>query len=158
MAKQLVHSFAIKIASPVKAVKNKSTSGKISRKCLAVVIIEDNVLKARITTSPVEEQPEYLVIPFTEDSYDLKGRTHVFLKEKDKYGSICIIRDIFEANINPGSLSQYDALKEKLLISGYIIRKEGKLYFKYEELVAFTEKGTYITDPKIKYDKPLFNK
>ena len=158
MAKTLIHNFGVKLAAPVKTNKENKSSGKVSRRCLAVVICVYEQLRARVNTSPVEDEPEYITLPFTEDSYNLKGRTHVFLKEKDEHGHICIIRDILSANRNPGSPSQYDSLKENLLICGYIIRKEGKLYFDYEELVAFTERGNHITEPKINYDKPLFIK
>lgn len=148
--------FTIKIASP--KIKREVKSSKISRRCLAVVISDNGTLKARIATSPVEDNQEYLVIPFTDNSYSLKGKTHVFLKHKDKYNNfVCVIRDTIKANFSPGTNSQYDAIKEGLLLAGRIIKIKEKLYFDYETLIAFSETAAHINEVNIKENTPLFN-
>ena len=147
----IIPKFTIK---PV-IVKHKTTKKftKISRKCYAVVIKDkDDTFKARLTFSPVESDEgnipqEYLVLPFTPDSLKLKGKTHVFSKNKDKHGHhICFIRERMNAVINPGLDSQYNVLKEGILISGCIVEKDNKKYFNYEELIAFTENGAHLND------------
>lgn len=135
--------FTLKVASPVK--KERNSYSKIGKKCSAVVIEDNGELKARLVTSPVkdnEEFQEYILLPFTNNSFKLKGKTHVFLKEKDKYNHhICVIRDSTTAIISPGVPSQYDALHKGLLVGGHVIRKNGKNYFNYEELIAYNERG-----------------
>lgn len=141
-------NFGIKLASKPKIKRNTESYIKIGGKCEAVVIKDNNELKARLTTSPVEDSNEYLVLPFTPNSLNLKGKTHVFAKYKDEYNHrICIIRDKTSANVNPGVPAQYDVLSENLLISGHIVSKDGKKYFNYEKLIAFSEKGLHISEP-----------
>lgn len=153
MAHELIHSFAIKLVSPSKVKRESKSFIKVGRKCQAVVISDDKQWKARLTTSPVEDEripDEFLVLPFTDSSLSLKGKTHVFLKEKDKYGHyVCIIRDKLNAELHPGLNVQYNVFHEGLLISGHIVKKEGKHYFEYEELIAFTENGAHINEPNL---------
>lgn len=149
MAKQLIHSFAIKDVTVNKVKRESKAVTKVGKKCQAVVIKDDDILKARLTTSPVTDSEEtlneFLVLPLTPDSFNLKGKTKVFLKEKDKYGHyVCVIRDELTAKLHPGVDTQFDTLHEGLLISGHVVKKNGKQYFDYEDLVAFTELGTHI--------------
>ena len=61
--------------------------------------------------------------------------------------------------MHPGSPDRYDALKENLLIAGHIIRKNGKMYFNYENLVKYHYLSKYyVNDVDINDDIPLFNK
>ena len=159
--------FTIKVASKSKR-ESKSTGSNISRKCLAVVKEIDGEFKAVINIDNKhiylkegdELSNEQLVLPFTEKSLDLKDKTYVFLKNKDKYGHyVCVIRDRNTAHFFPGILTQYNTIHDNLLIAGHIIRKNGKMYFEYEDLVAhhyLTE--SYICDVNVDDTKPLFNK
>lgn len=143
-----IPKFTIKPAI-VKVSRNKDFI-KVGKKCHAVVIKENDELKARITISPVEEYEdfipqEYMVLPFTSESLNLKNKKYVFGKDRDKYGHyICFIREHMDSVINPGLNTQYDVLKEGLLISGHIVKKDNKQYFNYEQLVAFSENGVHI--------------
>ena len=54
---------------------------------------------------------------------------------------------------------EYDALKENLLIAGHIIRKNGKMYFDYEDLVKYHYLAkSKLCDVKVDDTKPLFSK
>lgn len=159
--RELIHNFAIKIAAPVKVIKKSNVSKRISRKCFAVVIENNDTLKARVSTSPVDElsDKEYLLLPFTESSFDLKGKRYVFLLDKDEFNHyVCIIRDTFKALFAYGTPNVYRALRPGLLISGHIIRNKGKLEFDYEQLIAFNENAKHINEVKIDEDRPLFEK
>lgn len=144
----MIPKFTIK---PIVIHKVSKKFTKVSRKCNAVIIKDtDDTFKARLTSSPVEGDEgnipqEYLVLPLTPDSLKLKGKTHVFSKNKDKYGHhICFIRERMNAIINPGLDTQYDVLKEGILIQGRIVEKDNKKYFDYEKLIAFTENGGHL--------------
>ena len=159
--------FTIKVASKSKR-ESKSTGSNISHKCLAVVKEIDGEFKAIINIDNKhiylkegdELSNEQLVLPFTEKSLDLKDKTYVFLKNKDKYGHyVCVIRDRNTAHFFPGIPTQYNTIHDNLLIAGHIIRKHGKMYFEYEDLVAnhyLTE--SYICNVNVDDTKPLFNK
>lgn len=136
--------------------ESKSTNNNISRKCYAVVKEIDGELKAIINIDSADQ----LVLPFTEQSLELKGKEYVFLKEKDKYNHyVCIIRDNVTANMSPGLSTQYNTIHENLLLAGHIIRKNGKMYFNYEDLVKHHYLSeSFINEVRIDDNKPLFNK
>lgn len=158
-------NFSIKIATSKPKIRTKNKI--ISRKCLAVVKRIDGKLKAiinidnqRIQLKEDEISNEQLVLPFTESSLDLKDKTHVFLRRKDKHKHyVCIIRSPEEAHISPGLPTQYKTLHENLLIAGHIVDKLGRMYFEYETLVSFNYlSNCTIECVRIDKDKPLFNK
>lgn len=159
--------FTINLASKPKR-ESKQTGSNISRKCYAVVKEIDGEFKAVININKQhirlkegdELSSEQLILPFTERSLDLKGKIYVFLKEKDKYGHyVCVIRDTMSAELHPGLPTQYNTVHENLLLAGHIIRKNGIMYFEYEDLVAYHYLSeSRICDVRVDNDKPLFNK
>lgn len=159
----------INLASKPKVKRKTNKSSKnISRKCYAVVKLKDNEFKAIVNVdgdyiSEIQEgefSNSLLVLAFTKHSLDLKGKTHVWLKYKDKYGkNVCVIRTEKDANFNPGLNTQYNVFKENLLIAGHIVRIDNIMYFEYENLIKFHYLSDYkLQDVKIDNDKPLFNK
>lgn len=155
-----LQKFTINIASKTKH-KSKETFTKISRKCFAVVKEIDNEFKAIITLTKDDNLGnEQLVLPFTDKSLDLKDKQYIFLKEKDKYNNyVCIIRDYKIKFLNPGDPNKHTTIHDNLLIAGYIVRKEGKMYFDYEDLIAYNYlSDSHICDIKINDDKPIFIK
>ena len=167
MIKLRIPAFTINPASKSKR-KSKPTGSNISRKCYAVVKEIDGEFKAIINIDNKhiylkegdELSNEQLVLPFTEKSLDLKDKTYVFLKNKDKYGHyVCVIRDRNIAHFFPGIPTQYNTIHDNLLIAGHIIRKNGKMYFEYEDLVAYHYLSEFrICDIEVDNTKPLFNK
>lgn len=159
--------FTINVVSKPK-VKSKTKSNNISRKCFAVVKEIDGEFKAVVNISKnyicIKEgdklSNEQLILPFTKNSLELKDKSYVFLKNKDEYNHyVCIIRDIKEANLYPGTKDQYDVVKNNILIAGYIVNKNNKMYFEYEDLVSFHYLAEFhISDIKIDDTKPLFTK
>lgn len=154
MGKKLIHKFNIKIANS--NTKVSKTFTKVSRKCLATIIKINGVFKAKISLLKKNET-DYLVIDLTPKSLDLKGKTHVFsTKFDDKGRHILIIRDIIKAYFHPGLNNQYVTVKEGCVVSGHIMKCNGKMYFEYEELIAFSEHSGRINETKIITDTPLF--
>lgn len=156
MGKELIHSFGIKLASSTKTKRFSNTYKRIGKVREAEVQLINGELRA--FTSPVEEMCdddasitlEYVALPFTPKSLELKGKTNVFLKGRDEHGKrVCVIRSAFKANTSPGIEDQYDALIPGLLISGHIVSNNGKHYFEYENLLAYTAKGAKIDKTSI---------
>lgn len=168
MVKVFVPTFTINVASKPKVKNNDTSFNKYSRKCYAVVIKVDNEFRAVVnidgTYDSVIEGDQFsnsrLTLPFTEESLDLKDKTHVFLKNVDKLGKQpVVIRTENHCHYHPGLSTQYDAVKENLLIAGHIIRKNGKMYFDYEDLVKYHYLSKFkLCDVKVDNNKPLFNK
>lgn len=162
-------TFSIKLASkPKKETKSTVSGSNISRKCYAIVAKIDGEYKAIVN---YEKKPFYfreggelsneqLVLPFTEKSLSLKDKIYVWLKHKDKYGkNVCIIRNNITANLYPGVDTQYNAVRENLLLAGHIVRKDGKMYFEYEDLIAYHYLAEHhLCEVKVDNTKPLFNK
>lgn len=131
MIGKLISGFKFK---PVEAKKPRVSSG-IKRKsnkkvyCLCQVSNEgeyyanviqrlDNGIKCNV------------VMPFSKRSYNLKGKTIVFTKNKKAYGQIAAIyRTKQEAEHFPGTDEQYTPFRRRWVYGGYIVTFEGKEYF-----------------------------
>ena len=162
-------TFTINVVSKPKIKNNNDiSSNKCSRKCYAVVVKIDNEFKAVVNIDgnydSVIEGDQFsnskLTLPFTEESLELKGKTHVFLKDVDETGKQpVVIRTESQCHLHPGLPTQYDAVKENLLIAGHIIRKNGKMYFDYEDLVKYHYLAKFkLCDVKVDDNKSLFSK
>jgi len=82
-------------------------------------------------------QPDLLILPFTEDSYDLKGLTSVFERTPDENGRYTrYIRNETDAKFHPGSPERYVPFCKNWVCSGYIVRCNGKLMFDFNECIA----------------------
>lgn len=128
---------------PVEKKKPKVTHNRTNRfsKKLYCVCIEEslNNFKAYIDMKNDKEFSDILALPFTEKSYDLKGKTKVF--SRNKKGKVCcILRDKLHAKFFPGLPSQYTPFRHNYVYSGYVVTIEGKHYFDVEDIfenVAF---------------------
>lgn len=135
--------FNINIAAGNKTIKTSNKFSKVSNLVEAVIILDGEEFKARLSSTPVEESlSEFRLLPLTPNSFKLQDRKYVFLKNKDKYGhNQVVIRDDFEAHNSPGLDSQFNVFIENMVINGYIVKKDNKYYFDYKNLVALRENG-----------------
>lgn len=151
--------FTINVAKAKSKRTIKSKSVRVSRLCKAVVALDEGIYVAKINLQNDENHPDTLVIPFTEESYNLKGKEYVFSKNKDKYNHYtCYIRTKYNATNFPGLTTQYEVLKPNIVVGGYIVRINGKHYFEYTQFVSTNETCPeympLITDD----NKPVFYK
>lgn len=126
----LKFGFSIK-PSALKPKRAPSDNNKYLTKILYCVAVKDgNLWKAHINTKGVEGYEDLTILPFTEKSFNLKGRTDIFYLEKDKYNHyIHIMRNSFDAHINPGCSDLYCTLAENSVFSGHIVKIDGILQF-----------------------------
>lgn len=148
----------IHIAKGNKKKRNVSTeSNVISRICRAIVIKDEEGFKAKIRVNN-EENADILLIPFTTESYDIKGKEIIFSRERIDDGRFrCIIRDKASA-ILYNDVEHYIPFRENIVITGNIVRIDGKMYFQYKEFISFSP---FVEDyrPCLTHeDKPLFKK
>ena len=148
----------INIAKGNKKKHNVSTkSNVISRVCRAVVIKDDEGFKAKINIDN-EENSDILLIPFTTESYDIKGKEIIFSKERIDNGRfLCLIRDKASSNLY-NDVERYIPFRENIVITGDIVRIDGKMYFRYKEFISFSPFVEYYKPCLIHEDKPLFKK
>ncbi len=148
----------INIAKRNKKKRNISTeSNVISRVCRAVVIKDNEGFKAKISINN-EEDSDILLIPFTTESYNIKGKEVIFSKERIDDGRfVCLIRDKASSKLY-NNVECYTPLRENIVITGNILRIDGKMYFQYKEFISFSP---FVEDyrPCLTHeDKPLFKK
>lgn len=142
-----VLSFKIK---PIKSIKKKKESNaltKLSKLVKGVCRLdEDGNYKVQIKYNE-SENPDWLYLDFTENSYNLKGRTSIFTKTKDKKGKYTrIIRDKLTAIAFPGDSEKYIPFSPNWIIEGYICRIDGKLVFDFHNIVTIEGYSVYIAE------------
>ena len=128
----------INIAKGNKKKHNVSTENNvISRVCRAIVIKDDEGFKAKIIVNN-EEDSDILLIPFTTESYNIKGKEIIFSKERIDDGRFrCVIRDKASA-ILYNDVEHYIPFRENIVVTGNIVRINGKMYFRYKEFISLS--------------------
>lgn len=122
--------FTINIAKGLKKRPLADKPNKVSRLCIGTTIKENDEYKIRISLRNDPDFPDYIVIPFTKRSLDLEGKPVVYSIKKDKTGHhVKYCRDSSKCKLFPGLPIQYTVVIERLVCSGYVIRKDGKLLF-----------------------------
>ena len=124
--------------------KTKSTSKiKKSKYTYCVCSLEEDGFVARVQLNENDDdETKTLVIPFTEQSYSLKGKTKIFTKKPDKDGRIVtILRDKTLSKLHPGIADIYTPLRDNFVYGGYVIEKDKKHYFDITE--CFTNANVF---------------
>lgn len=148
-------SFTINVAKGNKRKVGKSKN-KVSRLCKGIVVKEDGEYQVRINTLDDPNNPSFITIPFTFDSYEVKDREFVFERNNtsnNKY--ICHVRDKYKAKVFPGSKKQYIPFYKNVIVCGNIVKILGRLHFQFKDLIAFSPTSIPIHDYNIDESKPL---
>lgn len=75
-------------------------------------------------------------LPFTKDSYNVKGREIIFKNSRDSKGNrITIIRGIDKAKIAPNDTEHYSSLRHNWVCDGNVILKDNKKYFRLHKVI-----------------------
>ena len=101
--------------------------------------IPDNILG--------KNHPNVLKIPFTEESYNLKGIVQVFSRTPDKNGRYTrFIRNESQCKFFPGNRETLVPFCNNWICSGYLVRRDGKIMLDFNECI--TPKGYAIVENK----------
>lgn len=149
MTKIVLTGFKFK---PVHIKKNvvKHRSNRVSNQLYCVCVKEDDEFKAHVNITSELEFPDTLVIPFTEDSYNLKGKTDIFTKVPDKNGKYTrICRTSVHAEQFPNLDELYTPFREMYVYSGYIVIVDGHHEFEVSNFVDHYVNANYLV-PNIK--------
>ena len=78
-----------------------------------------------------------VILPFTENSYDLKGRKNVFTRIKDEFGRRTrYIRSEEKAKFHYGDSNRYIPFAPNWIVKGNIIKDNGVLKFDFIDLIT----------------------
>ena len=123
-------------------VKTKSKA-KVSKRHISKILFCESIKGgngnwvAKIDTSGLEGYSKTTILPFTEESYILKGKPIVFRHKKDAQGHyVMIMRSIADSEISPGNPQDFTPFCEKCMYSGRIITIEGIKYFDVRRYVS----------------------
>lgn len=148
-----ISSFKFKPVDKKRVIKHDGNK-KLTTKLIKGICFKENgeykisldvkILKPNIID---EGQPDILVLDFTEESYNLKGIKAVFGKEPDEHGKyIRYIRRESEARFFPGSSEKLVPFCPNWVCSGYILRRDGKLVFDFNECIAPKGYDVFVPD------------
>ena len=92
-------------------------------------------------------QPDLLLLDFTEESYELKSVISVFDRNPDDKGRYTkYIRNETKAKFFPGNVEKYVPFCHNWICSGYIVRRNGKMMFDFNECIAPQGYTTFIPE------------
>lgn len=125
--------FKLNIANSTK--RTSSSFVKQSKICYGTVIEVDGIYKVSIDSD--KNGTEEIILDFTPESFELKGRKEVFTIVKDKFGKLTrIIRDDSHAKFFPGLPEQYTPFAPNWIVKGYIVRKGIQKFFEFKQLIG----------------------
>lgn len=116
-----------KTSDGIKRITNKIVKGKVFQE-------KDGTYKVSIN---IDDDPDLLVLDFTERSYDLTDKTDVFSRTVDSKGRRTrFIRNSINAKYMPGLPEQYIPFAPNWIIRGYIVKDNGTKKFDFKSLVG----------------------
>ena len=139
--------------TPKKRTNSNSNKRLTSRLIRGVCFKDGDIFMIQIDAKTLKPdiiekgQPDILVLEFTEESYELKDVIAVFDRNPDKNGKYTrYIRNITNAKFMPGNTERYVPFCHNWVCSGYIVRRNGKMMFDFNECLHPQGYGTFIPE------------
>jgi len=136
MSNLLFTGFKFKPAT-VKKPRTERKHNVISKKLHCICMKnEEGEFRAYVNMPSDLEFPDILEVPFTKESYDLRGKTDIFTKEpidNGKYIRLC--RNKVHANIFPNLEEIYTPFRERYVYSGYLVKIDDHFEFNMTDFV-----------------------
>lgn len=144
---------SFKLVPKKRVIKHDGNKKLTSKLIKGVCFKESDEYKIRLDVKALKPdiidkgQPDILVLDFTEESYNIKGVFSVFDRKPGKDGKyVRYVRNETKAKFHPGSTERYVPFCNNWVCSGYIVRRNGKLMFDFNECIAPEGYGTFILD------------
>lgn len=119
-----------KTSDGIKRTTNKIVKGKVFQD-------EDGTYKVAIDMRNDTVNPDFLVLDFTERSYDLTGKINVFSRTVDNKGRRTrFVRNPTHAKFMPGLTEQYIPFAPNWIVRGYIVTDHGIKKFDFKGFVG----------------------
>lgn len=144
--------FKFKTVPKKRVVKYKENK-RLTKLVEGICILQNNEFKVQINASTIKPSieesaiPDVLMLPFTEESYNLKGVISVFSKCVNERGLFTrYIRNIDKCRIFPGDPDKLVPFCHNWICSGYVTRRDGKLMFEFNECIKPKGYNTFINE------------
>lgn len=145
-----VSQFDFKFVSKKRKEGNKKLTSKLIK---GICFKEGDEFKIRLNVKALKPdiidkgQPDLLVLDFTDESYNIVGVISVFDRNPDKNGKYTrYIRSETNAKFHPGSQERYVPFCNNWICDGYIVKRNGKMMFDFNECIAPEGYDTYISN------------
>lgn len=140
--------------NPVKKVKANKPTKKVNSLLYAQAIKrDDGTWFARVKTKGFEGYKDITILPFSEKTFELKGKVDVFYNKPDKNGYYTrIIRTEQDSIFYPGNKEDYSTLCDKCIFQGYIIKTIEGTFFDVTNYVGIYSKYGKLVDDIINDD------
>lgn len=118
--------------------KREPSSGvkKVTKLVKGLVVYDKDTFKVKIEIT-TDEFPDLMFLEFTPDSYNLKGVIKVWDKEEAIKGkSLQYVRNANQCRFFPGSQDKLIPFCTNWIVSGHVVRIDGKLMFSLSECIA----------------------
>ena len=130
----IITSFKFK---PIKAKKISVGIKRISAITQGLVTVENGEYKCRIFADNNTTSSGDIILPFTERSYNLKGKETIFdrvYNDEDK--KIRYVRTHVQSITFPGDPNKFVPFGPNWIVKGYIVETGGKKYFDFVDLLT----------------------
>ena len=127
--------LSLKISVPKSKTISKPSVKIEAKNKRGYVILEDKEYKVSLINES-DGVHNRTILPFTKRSYDLKGKTSIFTKTKNKYGYTRYVRTEDKAKVFPGDSDIYVPFAPNWIVKGDIINDKGVLKFDFVELLT----------------------
>lgn len=133
MAK-VFYDFKIKICKKDPKKRVETTYKKVTKLIKGIVFIDGD---GKYKVHNVEGEDKNLVLEFTPESYNLKGRESIFTKcSKNFQKRTRIIRSKDHANVYPGSTEIYVPFAPNWEINGYVVKNGVNMMFEFNDIIT----------------------
>ena len=132
-----IKSMQFKVAVP-KPKRNKTSDGikRITNKIVKGKVFQDKDGTYKVSIN-MDNDPDLLILDFTERSYDLTDKLNVFSRTVDNKGRRTrFIRNTINAKYMPGLPEQYIPFAPNWIVRGYIVKDNGIKKFDFKSLVG----------------------
>lgn len=121
----------------------QSNNKRLTKLIRGLCIKEDDDYKISVNVKELKpniidnNKPDVLVIPFTEESYNLKGVISVFSRTPDKNNKyIRYIRSETQCKFFPGNKEKLVPFCKNWVCTGYIVKRNNQLQFEFHECIT----------------------
>lgn len=130
-------SLKISVPKKQKTVSKSIVKIEATDKKGTVFIDEKGDYKVSISMNNDIYNPSLLIVPFTEKSFDIKGRVNVFSRKPDKKGRYTrYVRSEEKAKFFPGDPNNYVPFAPNWIVKGNLIRENTVLKFEFKSLIT----------------------
>lgn len=130
----ITFKFSPRIVKVKKAPSKSVISGTLT--CIAVKISDDK-WEANVNTKHLQDYNDVTVLPFSEESFNLKDKNDLFSINPDNKGRYTRrILDNVDCTTSPETSSIWTTLRDKHIFKGKIIKVDNQLFFNIKEYIG----------------------